>query len=725
MDSTPPPYIGQSVIRLEDDPLVRGVGRFVADIDFPHQLHMRVVRSMYAHGRITRIDTEQAGDLPGVLAVWTHDDVADLPPIPYRATRVKGLDPYRQPILAADRVRYVGEPLAVVFASDAYVAEDAADLILPEIEQAPPILSALREPGEFAAGHHTEPTVIRKEYGDVDVAMSGAHDTVGLTLEIGRHSGVPLETRGAVARYDAATDVLELHGATKRPHWNRDRLAEMLGRAPSSIHLFECHIGGGFGVRGEIYPEDVLVCLAALRLGRPIKWIEDRREHMLACNHSREQTHMIRAGFTAEGEIVAVDDEFFHDQGAYVRTHGARVADLAASMLPGPYRFPAYRAVGHYRLTNKTPAATYRAPGRFETSFVRERLMDAVAAKLGLDPIEVRRRNLISREEMPFARPMDALETPVELDSGDYAGLLDKTLAALDWPAVRAEVERRRAAGEAVGAGLAMFVEKSGLGPVDGVRIEVDAAGAVELVTGATSLGQGMETVLAQICADYLGVDYRAIRVVHGQTDRIEFGFGAHASRVTVMTGDATRIAAEKVKAKALDVAAELLQASAGDLDLVEGQVVRGGVPADLSLGAIAQNLIPAATAGRAPGLTAEGWFHSDHMTYPYGVHAAILRIDRDTGRIEIEKYFMAYDVGRAINPMLVEGQLIGGLAQGLGGALLEEFHYDEHGTPLSATFADYAMPAAKDMPPVEVMITEDAPSPLNELGVKGRAKAV
>ncbi|MDP6389005.1 MAG: molybdopterin-dependent oxidoreductase, partial [Alphaproteobacteria bacterium] len=455
MDSAKPPYIGQSVIRLEDDPLVKGVGRFVADIDFPHQLHMRVVRSNHAHGRIARIDTEQAMSLPGVLAIWTHDHVADIPPIPYRATSVKGLDPYRQPILAAGRVRYVGEPLAVVFASDAYIAEDAADLISPEIEHAPPILSAVRDPGEFAPGQNTEPTVIRKEYGDVDAAMSGAHDTVGLTLDIGRHSGVPLETRGAVARHDAATDVLELHGATKRPHWNRDRLAEMLGRAPSSLHLFECHIGGGFGVRGEIYPEDVLVCLAALRLGRPIKWIEDRREHMLACNHSRQQTHVIRAGFTDEGEVVAVDDEFFHDQGAYVRTHGARVADLAASMLPGPYRFPACRAIGHYRLTNKTPAATYRAPGRFETSFVRERLMDAIAAKLGLDPIEVRRRNLIAREEMPYARPMDALETPVELDSGDYAGLLDKSLAALDWPAVRTEVERRRAAGEAVGAGLA------------------------------------------------------------------------------------------------------------------------------------------------------------------------------------------------------------------------------------------------------------------------------
>jgi carbon-monoxide dehydrogenase large subunit/6-hydroxypseudooxynicotine dehydrogenase subunit gamma len=541
---------------------------------------------------------------------------------------------------------------------------------------------------------------------------------------------VPLETRGAIARYDAARDVLEMHGAAKVPHWNRDQIARMLGRDPSSVHLYEGHVGGGFGIRGELYPEDVLVCLAALRLGRPVKWIEDRREHLIAANHSREQRHFIRAAVDADGRILAVDDEFFHDQGAYMRTHAATVPDLAAAMLPGPYRIPAYRALGRIRLTNKTPGGTYRAPGRFESSFVRERLMDAVAARIGLDPVELRRRNLIRPDEMPYRRALDALGTDVVLDSGDYAGLLDKALAAVGWARLQAALAARRAAGEAVGAGLAVFVEKSGLGPFDHVRVKVDAAGAVEVVTGAASLGQGIETALAQICADTLGVDYACVRVVHGRTDRIDHGMGAFASRATVMTGEATRQAAEKVRRKAVEAAAELLQAPADALTVADGRVTRRDRAAGPSIGLaeIARALAPGSRtlAGREPGtqpapaLAAEAWFFTDHMNYPYGVHIAVVRVDRDTGGVAVERYLVAYDVGRAVNPMLIEGQIVGGVAQGIGGALLEEFLYDERGEPLSVTFADYLMPTAHETPPVEVMISEDAPSPLNPLGLKG-----
>jgi CO/xanthine dehydrogenase Mo-binding subunit len=497
----------------------------------------------------------------------------------------------------------------------------------------------------------------------------------------------------------------------------------MLGRPPSSVHLYEGHVGGGFGIRGELYPEDVLVCAAALRLGRPVKWIEDRREHLMAANHSRQQRHRIRAAIDADGRILAIDDEFVHDQGAYVRTHGATVPDLAAAMLPGPYRVPAYRAVGRIRLTNKTPGGTYRAPGRFESTFVRERLMDAIAARAGLDPVEARRRNLVAASEMPYARPLDTLGTEVVLDSGDYAGLLDKALAAIGWDALRRDLARRREAGEAAGAGIAMFVEKSGLGPFDQVRISVDTTGAVEVVTGAASLGQGVETVIAQICAETLGVDYRRIRVVHGRTDRIDFGMGAFASRVTVMTGEATRRAALTLRAKALDMAAELLQADADALDVVDGRVVRrDGTGAAIGLDEVARNLVPASrTRGdREPGLSAEGWFHSDHMNYPYGVHVAVVRVDRDTGGVAVERYLVAYDVGRAVNPMLIEGQIAGGVAQGLGGALYEEFTYDARGEPLAVTFADYLMPTARETPPTTVLVTEDAPSPLNPLGLKG-----
>ena len=656
-------FVGRSVTRLEDAPMLTGRGRYAADVSFPRELHMRVVRSSHAHARIVAIDAGAARELPGCVAVWTSEDVAEIPPIDFRSTRVQGLEPHRQPVLARDRVRYVGEPVAVVFAEDPYLAEDAADLVTMEVEELPVVLSADRG---------TEAAVIRKGYGDIEAAFRAAHTVVDLDLSIGRHSGVPLETRGAIARYDAMRDALELHGATKRPHANRDLLARMLAREPGSIHLYEGHVGGGFGVRGEIYPEDVLVCAAALRLGRPVKWIEDRRENLMACNHSREQRHRVRAAVDAQGRILGIDDEFFHDQGAYVRTHGARVADLTAGMLPGPYRVPTYRAVGHYRLTNKTPAATYRAPGRYEATFVCERLLDAIAAKTGIDRVEVRRRNLIAKTEMPYARDLDVIDTEVVLDSGDYAGLLDQALARADWAVLQSELEQRRAAGEAVGVGLAFFLEKSGLGPVDVARVSMAADGTFDVVTGAASLGQGVETVLAQIAADALGVDYRRVRVAHGCTDRIEQGYGSHASRTTVMTGSAVHIAATKLR--------ENMQ----------------------------------------PGCSAQGSFESEHMTYPYGVHIAVVNVDRDTGGVAVERYLAAFDVGRAVNPRLVEGQIEGGVVQGLGGALLEEFVYDAEGSPLSVTFADYAMPTACEAPGIAVLLTEDAPSPLNPLGIKG-----
>jgi carbon-monoxide dehydrogenase large subunit/6-hydroxypseudooxynicotine dehydrogenase subunit gamma len=597
-----------------------------------------------------------------------------------------------------------------------------------DIEELPVLLAAEQEPGEFAPGRDTEAAVVHQGYGDVEAALRAAHTVVELTLAVGRHTGVPLETRGAIGRYDAARDILELHGAAKVPHRNRELLARMLGRSPSSIHVLESHVGGGFGIRGELYPEDVLVCVAAMRLGRPVKWIEDRREHLIAANHSRQQLHRIRAAVDADGQILAIDDTFFHDQGAYVRTHATRVVMMTCGILPGPYRVPAYRATGHFRLTNKTPAATYRAPGRYETTFVRERLIDAIADKLGLDPIEVRRRNTITSAEMPYRRPLTALGEEINFDSGDYLGLMDKVLAAAEWEAQRKEIARRRANGELVGIGLAMFVEKSGLGPTDGVKISVDTAGAVEVLTGGASLGQGFETVMAQVCAEMLGVDYRRVRVVHGQTDKIAFGIGAHASRATVMTASATRVAALNVRDKAIAVAAELLQAPPDALDIVDGEVVRTDRPSgpSMSLGQIAASLAPASKTlnGRAPGLAAEGWFTAEHQVYPYGTHVAVVRVDRDTGGVAVERYIIGYDIGRAINPMLVKGQIVGGFAQGLGGALLEQFVYSERGDPLCVTFADYLMPTVRETPDVDVILTEEAPSPLNPLGIKGAGES-
>ena len=718
--------LGHPVPRLEDLPLVTGSGRYAADIDFPHQLHMRIVRAARAHARIKGIDAAAALALPGVVAVWTADDVAGLPPIDFRGDRgSEQLKPYRQPVLATGRVRYVGDPVAAVFAEDAYLAEDAAELVAIDYDDLPPVLAADAPPGEFEPGRTTEAAVLRHSYGDVDAAFAAAHAVIELDLAIGRHTGVPMETRGAIGRYDAARDVLELHGAAKVPHRNRETLVRMLGRKPAAVHLYESHVGGGFGIRGELYPEDVLVLVAAMRLGRPVKWIEDRQEHLMAANHSRQQRHRARIAVDADGRILGMDDAFFHDQGGYVRTHGANVPNRTMCMLTGPYRIPAFRAVAHFRLTNKTPAATYRAPGRFESTFVRERLMDAIADRLGLDPVEVRRRNLIPAAEMPYVIAFD--EPGVEalhLDSGDYAALLDKALARFGWDALQSELKRRRAAGELVGAGIGLFVEESGRGPSDGARIAVDVGGDVEVITGGASVGQGFETAMAQICAEALGVDYRRVRVVHGQTDRIPYGIGAHAARATVLTGGAVNATALKLRQKALEVASELLQAPVDALDIVDGTVVRRDREAgpSVTLAEIARRLAPGAKSlgGREPGLSAEAFFDTDHTVFPYGVHLAVVRVDRDTGHIAVERFLVAYDVGRAVNPMLVESQLVGGCVQGVGGALFEEFLYDERGEPLAVTFADYLLPGLREAPPIDVLITEDAPSPHNPLGLKG-----
>lgn len=653
--------IGESVLRLEDRPLLVGEGRFLADISFDGEAHLRVIRSDIAHGALHDVDLRDVRGAEGVVAAWSAEEVAHVPPIEFRMTGLDELRPYCQRILAGERVRYVGDPVAVVVAEDPYLAEDAAELAFVDIEPLDPVLEA-QAPGAVA------PLTLESGYGDVEGAFADAHRVVELQAGVGRHSGIPLETRGLLARPDDS-GVLELHGIAKVPHYNCVTIERMLGLERGQVVGREGHVGGGFGIRGELYPEDVLVAYAALKLGRPVKWVEDRREHLLAANHSREQTYRIRAAVDSRGVIQALDAEFFHDQGGYVRTHGATVPNLSVALLPGPYKVPAYRARGHIRLTNKTPAGTYRAPGRYETTFVRERLLDAVAAEYGLDPAEVRRRNLIPPEAMPFDRRVSTLGTHLVYDSGDYARLLDRLLDHVGYESLRTSLAERRRAGEMVGLGMGMFVEKSGLGPFDDVRVQWVDGGGVEVVTGAASVGQGMETAIAQICAEVLGVDYGDVTVRHGQTDMIGRGMGAFASRVTVMTGVAVYMAA--------------------------GELAATGKPA-------------------------EATFTTDHMTYPYGAHAAVVRVDADTGGVTVERYVVAYDVGRAINPMLCEGQIIGGVAQGVGGALLELFSYDADGQPLATSFMDYLMPTVTEQPPVEVLLSEDAPSPLNPLGVKG-----
>jgi aerobic carbon-monoxide dehydrogenase large subunit len=710
--------IGRSVRRLEDRPLLTGAGRFAADIKFPDMITMRVVRSPVAFGRLSGFQLDEARAHPGTVAIWTAADIVDIPPIGFRLTAVPGLEPYRQPVLAHGYVRYVGEPIALVFAADPYTAEDIADLVVPEIESLPPCLDPVAPPSEFAPGLDTEAAVITKAYGDLDAAFASAHAVVELELITGRHSGVPLETRGAIAVPDAPSGILRLYGAAKVPHFNRQALEAMLGLPPGGIHLHEGHVGGGFGIRGELYPEDVLVCAAALRLGRPVKWIEDRYEHLMAANQSRGQVHRVRAAVDERGFILGLDDEFWFDQGAYIRTHGVTVPDLTAAMLPGPYVIPAFRSTGHVRLTNKTPCGTYRAPGRFEGSFVRERLIDAIADRLGLNPISARRVNFIAKAALPFSRGYSSLGTAIVYDTGDYAGLLDKFLHRIGWVALRAEMAQRRTSGEAVGLGLGFFVEKSGLGPFDDVRIVLSADGTIEVVTGAASLGQGVETVMAQICADGLGIGLDRIRVTHGQTDRIARGMGAFASRVTVMTGAAVSIAAEKLRGELLNIAAQLLQTTPDRLAFAGDRVIVNDALEGPSLD------LASIVRGAGGEIAADATFTTDKMTYPYGVHLAQVRVERDSCAITVERFFVGYDIGRAVNPMLVEGQIVGGAVQGIGAALMEEFVYDAAGQPLSVTLADYLMPTIAEIPAIEAMICEDAPTPLNPLGVKGAGEA-
>ena len=708
--------IGTRLPRREDPRLLRGRGRFGDDISAPGQLWARIVRSPSAHGQVRALDITQAAQVPGIAAVVTAGDLPGGLVIPVRlAITGTDLSRYLQPILARDTVRYVGEPLAVVVGDDPYACEDAADLVEIDIAERPVVLDAQN------AGSPVAAELIR-DYGDVETAFAQARHVVRIELAIGRHSGVPLEPRCLLAVPDPDRGTLSIFGMTKVPVWNRDLLAGLLGMDETLIHVHAVDAGGGFGVRGEFYPEDFLIPWLAIRLRRPVKWAEDRTEHLMAVNHSRQQYHRVAAAFDADGRIMGLQDDIIQDNGAYCRTHGVAVPELTAAMLPGPYRVPAYRGQVRVVLTNKTPCGTYRAPGRFEGTAAREHLLDVAATQLGIDSIELRERNLLTAAEMPHQRPISALGTDLILDTGDYPALLAAAVKEADRLGYRTTTAAAHACRR--GFGLAMFVEKSGLGPQETADVTVSKSGAVHVFSGGTSLGQGIETVMAQITADALGVDPRIVRVSLGDTAAQPFGAGSWASRSTVVGGSAVHQAATAVRQRAIELAARILEAAEEDLDLADGAVsVRGDAAVRLTLADIAGAAGPASRhlrPGEPAGLTARRRFEVSHMTYPYGAHAALVEVDTGTGRVRVLRYLVVYEVGRAINPMLVEGQLRGGVAQGLGGALLEEFSYDDAGQPQAISFIEYRMPTAAEVPPVDVLVCQDAPAPGNPLGVMG-----
>jgi aerobic carbon-monoxide dehydrogenase large subunit len=720
--------VGSRAARKEDPRLLRGLGRFGDDFSASGQCWARVVRSPVAHGRLHSVGVREAAGAPGVVAVAT---AADLPPgllIPVRLP-LQGIDlgAFLQPVLAADVVRYVGEPVAVVVADDPYAAEDAAELVDIDIDEEPAVLDAVAaaQPGSprlFPAGNVAADFTLG--YGDVDDAFRRAVRIVETEIEIGRHTAVPLEPRALLADVDRRTGEISIFGMTKVPVFNRGVLASLLGVDETLIHVPAVDAGGGFGVRGEFYPEDFLVPWLARCLGRPVKWAEDRAEHLVAVNHSRQQSHRIAAAFNADGLITALRDDVLHDNGAYCRTHGITVPELTVAMLPGPYRVPAYRGRIRVVLTNKTPCGTYRAPGRFEGTAAREQLLDVAAAELGMDRVELRRRNLLCPGELPHRRAITTLDTDMVLDAGDYPGLLDAAVgeaARLGYPAA---VDTGRRDGRLRGLGVAMFLEKSGLGPQETADVLVSSGGAVRVLSGGTSLGQGVETVLAQIAADALGVDLDAVSVVCGDTDLQPFGMGSWASRTTVVAGNAVHAAARAVRERVTELAARMLEVAEDDLTISGGVVsVRGDPAASVTLAEVARAAGPASRylrRGEPAGLSARRRFDVAHMTYPYGAHIAVVDVDPGTGLVRVLRYLVAYEVGRAVNPTLVEGQLRGGAAQGIGGALLEEFAYDEAGQPQATTFIDYRMPTAAEVPPIDVLVTQQSPAPGNPLGVRG-----
>ncbi len=684
-------WIGSSIERPEDDDLLTGAEPFVADLRLPGQLSAAIVRSPMAHGVLGAIDISEAEAVDGVVAVLTAADViADLGAVPVIEPRLSyddSLEPYLQPALASGRVRFVGEPIAVVVARDRATAEDAAELVFPDIEPLEAVLDPVSAP-EAAALFDGRPNVcaqLGSSYGDAEAALRDAEVVVEAELTVGRHSGIPMECRGIVADYDAESGTLTVHGATKVPHTNRRVLAGMLGVAEESIRMLEMSAGGGFGIKGEFYPEDFLIPWVARRLRRPVSWIEDRREHLLSANHSRDQRHRAKIAGTAGGDVTAVVTEFWLDGGAYVRTVGTRVGDLTIGALIGPYDIPSFAATGHYTLTNKTPCGTYRGPGRFESSFVMERLLDLFAARVGLDPVEVRRRNLVRREQMPYTRPLYSAGEPIVLEDADYVALLDRVLDEVDTD----ELAARRAAGETVGMGVGTFLEKSGLGPWETARVAVSPAGEVTVWSGATSLGQGLRNMLTQVVADTLDLAPEQVTAARLDTDEIGSGIGSYASRSTVMAGNAAREAALELAARARDAGVSVAE-------------------------------LAARTEG---GLSAEHTFSVERVTYGHGAIAAVVRVDPELGAVRVEQLVLGYDVGRAINPRIIEGQLVGAAMQAIGGALLEHFVYDEDGNPLAASFMDYLQPTLGDAPRVTVVI-EEVPSTTNPLGVKGVGEA-
>ena len=707
-------FVGQPIERLEDLRLLRGRGQYVDDLSRKNLLHAAILRSAVGHGRIRSIDTARALKISGVHSVVTAVDLGlPTPRVPMRLQPMPEFEVFGQPVMARDKVRYVGEALAMVLAESAAIAEDALGAIDVDIEPLPAIANhraaASNETLLFEDCGSNVAMKFRAVLGDAAAAFKDAPYTRRESFSTQRHTALTMEPRGLLCEWDAERGKLTVSGAAKVLFFNRRVIARQLGLSEQDVDMVEYDVGGSFGARGEFYPEDFLIPFAARHVGRPVKWIEDRREHLMTMNHAREAACDVEIACTRDGTILGLRGHAFVDMGAYMRTNGAVGARNIAQFMSGPYRVPNIDIDVSLLLTNKTPVGTYRGPGRFETDFFRERLFDMVARDLGIDQVEFRRRNLVREADMPYGiAPIAPFESNDELDSGDYQVTLDRCLAEVGWNE-KTELKGKCVDGRYHGLAVGCFIEGGAAGPKESARLVLESDGRLTVYVGSSGVGQGLETAFAQIAADAMEMPMDGVNtVLHGSTAYVSDGYGSYHSRSIVMGGSAILDAAAKLRQAMRAEAARRLNCGTDDVVLADERA-RGPDGKSVSWAELA-----------AEPISVEGAFLNKKHTWSYGAHAAHVSVDPKTGHVQLIDYVAVENCGRMINPLTLKGQLVGAVVQGLGGAFLEHLAYDDNAQLLTGSLADYLMPTASDFPTIRGFVMESHPSPINPLGAKG-----
>jgi carbon-monoxide dehydrogenase large subunit len=718
---------GAPLKRKEDPRLLRGNGRYLADLKAHGMLAAAIVRSPHPHARIRSIDVSAAKEDPRTLAVLTPADLPELPPLACidaeETTR-----PFNQPVLASDKVRYVGEPVAIVVAEDRYVAEDVAELVAVDYEPLPAVADPERAMEPDAPILHEETNVcdtLEYRLGDPDAAFESAPHVLRERFTTQRYAGMPMETRGAIADWDPRTETITLTSSTQVPNSVKRDICASLNLSENHVRVLVPDVGGAFGVKIQTYPEEILLCILARRLGRPVKWVEDRWEHIVATTHGREQFHDVEVAYDDDGRVRAIRDRCVTNTGAYLQRLTLVEPFIGVSMLTGPYDITDFEATAHVVMTNKAPMNPFRGVGHVQAAFTMERIIDTIALELGLDPADVRMRNMIAPEDLPRARGLgNVLAGEIVYDSGDYPECLRRALALSGYADFRAEQDEQRRRGRLVGIGIGAFVEETGLGPYEMGSVRLEPSGQIVVYTGACTSGQGHLTTLAQIAADTLAVDIADVEVRYGDTDLVRWGVGTYASRSAAIGGTAIRNASVDVREQALRVASAMLEAHAGDLELRDGRIAIIGSPGgpSVSLAEVASAVTPGQELPEGVdtyGIEATDVFHPKTNTFAYGVHVSKVEVDPATGVVTLLEHHVVNDSGRIINPLVLEGQVQGGVAFGIGGALLEEVVYDDDAQPRNPNFMDYLLPADSNVPDIVVEHME-IPTPLNADGIKG-----